>query len=526
MTDEQEDHEGQRHRRHGEQERPLECVCERGDERGGGLRVERPNGMGLPRRASGLIEACSAGVKSRSRFSASNRALGRLGADDSRALAAHRGIEASANAGVAGDVGHDLGVGLHVDLDATTDGERPVADIDAHEVVTWCQVHGEPSALVEGRGRHDAIVFDELDEPAHRHWSTRRILRALHRTRRPGQDLAAHATGGARSAVGPAATAQRHRCDQHDQEHETHVPTTPGPTPGFRGPKTSLAAAAVASANRVETGLRREPCATARRLSGVRNCAILLLLVSLATGLSSCGDGSAGVSADLAGRTFISTSVVENGQPISLVAGTRIRLGFGASTLSVSAGCNTGGGDYTVEGGRLLVDAIAMTEMACDDDKMAQDDWLLALLGQHPAISLNGDRLTLRTANVTLELQDREIVDPDRPLVATVWRGTTIIDGQSASNLPGLGNVQLVFDTDGSVALATGCNTGGATYRVDGSTIVFGPLTLTEIACDEPLATIEAHVVAVLSGDATFTIEASSLTLMHGDVGLGLAAVR
>jgi heat shock protein HslJ len=229
---------------------------------------------------------------------------------------------------------------------------------------------------------------------------------------------------------------------------------------------------------------------------------------------------------DLDGRTFLSTKVTENDAPKALVAGSRIRLSFADGLISVSAGCNTtGGGEYRVVDGALVTAAMAMTEMACVDPLMAQDDWMLAFLGKHPAITLDGDTLTLTTDTTEIEMLDREVTDPDRQLVGTEWVGTTIIDGGTASSVSEDEVVRLVFGADGKVAGKTGCNQGSAPYMVDGSTITFGAFMLTKMACDAGPAGVESHVLSVLDGDTEFSIEAGSLTIMNGDIGLGFSAV-
>jgi heat shock protein HslJ len=193
-------------------------------------------------------------------------------------------------------------------------------------------------------------------------------------------------------------------------------------------------------------------------------------------------------------------------------------------TLGVFAGCNSGSGRYSIVDGALHADSFAMTEMACDDDRMAQDDWILAVLVDRPMITLDRDTLTLATDTVTLVLKDQEIVDPDRPLVGTLWKGTTLIDGGAASTSAAIEAVRMTFGADGRVAVETGCNSGHAGYEATASEISFGSLALTRMACDGDRAAVEQHVVAVLDGRVDYTIESASLTLTNGDIGLGLVA--
>ena len=50
------------------------------------------------------------------------------------------------------------------------------------------------------------------------------------------------------------------------------------------------------------------------------------------------------------GRTFLSTDVTQDGEERPLVDGTQIRLAFSDGQLSASAGCNTIGGTYSIDG--------------------------------------------------------------------------------------------------------------------------------------------------------------------------------
>jgi heat shock protein HslJ len=135
----------------------------------------------------------------------------------------------------------------------------------------------------------------------------------------------------------------------------------------------------------------------------------------------------------LSGRTFLSTAVTGH----DLVKGSRISLEFRAPhSLHVRAGCNYLSGDYRLVDGRLMVDTLAMTEMGCDKSLMQQDDWLAGLLQDGLSLALDGNTLALSSGDVRIALLDREVADPDRPLVGTVWMVDGIIDGDTASSVP------------------------------------------------------------------------------------------
>lgn len=244
-------------------------------------------------------------------------------------------------------------------------------------------------------------------------------------------------------------------------------------------------------------------------------------------------DGSAGsVPAEpelpgaLDGRTFLSTGATG----LSLVPGSRVALTFDTSdgetaTLGAQAGCNSLGAPFWIVDGVLQADTFSMTEMACEPELMAQDDALAAFLTSRPTITLDGDRLTLTTASISLTLLDREVADPDRPLLGTTWTIDTVLTGDTASSIP-LGATPTVEFDGSQVLVSTGCNQGSAVATVDDAagTITFSELTLTEMACGDDLAAFEAHVQAVLAGTRNFEITAGRLTLVDPATRAGLGA--
>ena len=220
----------------------------------------------------------------------------------------------------------------------------------------------------------------------------------------------------------------------------------------------------------------------------------------------------------LDGRTFLSTGI----EGRALVAGSTVRLAFENGQLSASTGCNSMGGPYRIEGDRLVADQLATTEMACDPALMEQDRWLADLLGG-ATIALDGDTLTLTRVATRLTLVDREVADPDRPLIGTRWVVDGLVSGGAVSSVPAGVTAALTF-SDGRVDVEAGCNAGGGPVQVTDATLDFGPISLTKMACAPEAMAVERAVTAVLSGTAGYTIEAGTLTLDAGGSGLTLRA--
>jgi heat shock protein HslJ len=223
----------------------------------------------------------------------------------------------------------------------------------------------------------------------------------------------------------------------------------------------------------------------------------------------------------LAGKTYLSQSTTG----ITLADGAVLRISFDDGRISVSGGCNGMGGDVTFEGDAMTVGPMMSTQMACDQPLMDQDSAVQAFLTAGTTVSVDGDTLvltgTLTGSEATITLLDREVADPDRPLADTAWTVTGVISSDAISSGWGSAVATLTI-VDGQAQVNTGCNTGFATVTVDeaAGTITFGPLALTKMMCDDDAMRLEQEVSRVLTGTATYSIEAGSLTLMNGTDGL------
>ena len=70
-------------------------------------------------------------------------------------------------------------------------------------------------------------------------------------------------------------------------------------------------------------------------------------------------------------------------------------LKFDRGTLAASVGCNSLGGNYRVEGERLIAGPLTQTEMFCEGPVWGQEQALTALLVGAPELRMTGSRLTL-----------------------------------------------------------------------------------------------------------------------------------
>jgi heat shock protein HslJ len=227
----------------------------------------------------------------------------------------------------------------------------------------------------------------------------------------------------------------------------------------------------------------------------------------------------------LNGRQFLSVDVTVNGVQRLLVAGTRVRLAFTDGNIGASAGCNHIGGAYRIDGGRLIVDQLGMTEMGCDPARHDQDGWLSAFLGAQPQVRLAGPELVLESSGTIVRLLDRVIAEPDVPLSGVRWTLTTIIEGDAAMSVPDGVSATLEFSANGNFSLHAGCNQGGGHYEIGDGRLTFSDVVTTRMACDGARAQVEAAVLAVIGGgEVGYQIDSNNLTLTGDGRGLGFSA--
>jgi heat shock protein HslJ len=94
------------------------------------------------------------------------------------------------------------------------------------------------------------------------------------------------------------------------------------------------------------------------------------------------------------------------------------------------------------------------------------------------------------------------------PLNGSSWGVTAI------GETPGSG-ATLVF-TDGSAGGSAGCNLFSTSYTADETSLAFGPIATTMMACDEPVMAFEQSYLEALGEVASYAVEGATLTLSDG----------
>jgi heat shock protein HslJ len=115
-----------------------------------------------------------------------------------------------------------------------------------------------------------------------------------------------------------------------------------------------------------------------------------LLALALLAPLGGCVAAANGSTAALAGSQWRLLAI--DGDAAARPSN---HLKFDRATLSASVGCNSLGGNYRVEGQRLIAGPLIQTEMYCEGPIWGQEQALSALLVGAPRMELAERRLTL-----------------------------------------------------------------------------------------------------------------------------------
>jgi heat shock protein HslJ len=120
------------------------------------------------------------------------------------------------------------------------------------------------------------------------------------------------------------------------------------------------------------------------------SCAALLLV------LSACATNSA----SLTGNSWKLVSYGPVTGQVPAVANVETSLTFGTDgKISGKLGCNSMGGDYTVDGGNITFKNVYATEMACPDPQMAQESIAFMVLQNMTTFKIDGSTLTINSTD-------------------------------------------------------------------------------------------------------------------------------
>lgn len=244
--------------------------------------------------------------------------------------------------------------------------------------------------------------------------------------------------------------------------------------------------------------------------------------------LAGCGQNTGtDTGASPTGKTYLSTSVTEDGKPKQLAPKTRVRLQFtDDGRLVADAGCNSMQTKVSTKDGKLTLDGeLASTAMGCPGPQQGQDSWLAGIISAKPTWKLDGSKLDVTAGSTTISLTDRKVAEPDLAVDGTKWTLTSVITGEAASHQAGSEKAWLTLNGE-RVTGSTGCNDfQGLVARSTGK-LTFGELATTRRACAGTAATLESQLLKGLKGEVSYEVDGSTLKLRSAGGGLDFIAAR
>jgi len=232
---------------------------------------------------------------------------------------------------------------------------------------------------------------------------------------------------------------------------------------------------------------------------------------------------------DLAGTSWIVISYNNGKQAVvSVSAGTELTANFSTDgKLSGNSGCNTYTASYTTDGNKISIGPAAVTQKACEQAVMDQEQQYLAALATAATYRIDGNKLELRTADGALAAQFSKAPASSDALPGSSWIVVGYNNGKQAvvSTMVGT-DLTADFGTDGMLTGNSGCNTYSASYKTDGDKITIGPAATTRMACEQAVMDQEQQYLAALSTAATYRIDGSKLELRTADGALAADFVK
>ena len=255
----------------------------------------------------------------------------------------------------------------------------------------------------------------------------------------------------------------------------------------------------------------------------LRSTVLAVTAIALAGVLAACSSAPGGSpSAALPGTSWLVRTI---GGTATLPDAPATMTFAADGTVSGASGCNQFSGGYTVDGDKLTVTQLASTMMACEPEKMAQEQAFTSALTSATSYSIS------ELGELTIQGQAAIVADaatqaPTPAGSAAGLEGTTwsLADAAALGAQPAADAIPtIVFGADGTVSGTAGCNTFSGTYTADGATLTFGPLASTKMACPEPAMTVEGAYLGALAGVTGYTIGADGNLVLQGTLPLTFA---
>lgn len=231
------------------------------------------------------------------------------------------------------------------------------------------------------------------------------------------------------------------------------------------------------------------------------------------------GEGTGGPTGD-----WVLVEGEHDGGEVPIVEGHDITLSVEEERWGGTAACNSYDATVSVDGDRLEIEGLMVTEMACmDDGVMDSESAYLAAFGAVDRYVEEPGGLTLEDGAQDVVLRFEEVpAEPDAAFEDTEWRVESLLEGTGpdASVASVQGEATIVFWQDGLLVVEDGCRSMEASWEPTDDGVRIGDLGYADVACPELEQQVE-HVRDVLDGEVETALEGGTLRLVAPD-GRGL----
>lgn len=253
---------------------------------------------------------------------------------------------------------------------------------------------------------------------------------------------------------------------------------------------------------------------------------MLVVTVGLVALLAACGSttpagpastpsASAPVAAPALDGTSWNVAQLNGSAPLS---GHEPTMEFAKGSVAGLASCNRYTATYTQTDSAVTITPGILTQMACADDVMTQEQAFTKALTQVAGARTAGEGVELVDASGKAVLTLAKVAD--LPLEGTDWTLSGIVSSSAISSPVADSTVTLKI-ADGKLS-GTACNTFRGDVTASDGSFKAGPLMSTKMACkSDELTTQETTVLKALQAATTYSIKGSDLTISAAD-GTGL----
>lgn len=264
-------------------------------------------------------------------------------------------------------------------------------------------------------------------------------------------------------------------------------------------------------------------------------------LLSLALGaLAACGPGdeetaggdTAGAGAEAPTGQVWALQSVTGGDAMQVEHPDRYTIEFKADgTYGIRADCNSGGGSYTYENGKLSLREGPLTLAACGPESYSAG--FLEGLSNVASYERSGDAMVMTLADGSrmnfAALPTSSSLGGTEGLAGTKWNVTGYNNGRGGvTSLVAATELTVEFGADGTVSGSAGCNSFTGSYAVDDADgIAFTPLATTRKMCPgEDVMGQESQFLVALANATTWEIRGDRLQLRDNEGSLQVDLMR